>query len=67
IVETEDELLQAIPAQLADSSQWDQRYEDFCRKFSPFDDGHASRRALEIILGEKPNVRASQQREAATI
>lgn len=67
IVETEDELLRAIPAQLADSSQWDQRYEDFCQKFSHFDDGHASQRALEIILGEKPNVRASQQREAAMI
>ncbi|MCD8145676.1 MAG: CDP-glycerol glycerophosphotransferase family protein [Clostridiales bacterium] len=67
IVETEDELLRAIPAQLTDSSQWAEQYETFCRKFSPFDDGHASRRALEIILGEKPNVRASRQRETVGV
>ncbi len=67
IVETEDELLRAIPAQLADSSQWAEQYETFCQKSSPFDDGHASQRALEIILGEKPNVRASQQRETVGV
>ncbi|MCD8354764.1 MAG: CDP-glycerol glycerophosphotransferase family protein [Clostridiales bacterium] len=67
IVETEDELIRAIPAQLADSSQWAEQYETFCQKFSPFDDGHASQRALEIILGEKPNVRASQQRETVGV
>lgn len=60
IVETEDELIKAIPQQFT-STDWDKRYEAFCEKFSPYDDGHASRRAVEIILGEKPNVRASQQ------
>ncbi len=61
IVETEDALIRAIPEQMV-SRDWDARYEAFLKKFAPFDDGQASRRAIEIILGEKPNVRASEMR-----
>jgi CDP-glycerol glycerophosphotransferase len=66
IVETEDELVKAIPQQMV-STEWNDRYDAFCKKFSPFDDGQASRRALEIILGEKPNIRASQQNNGSAI
>jgi CDP-glycerol glycerophosphotransferase len=66
IVETEDELVKAIPQQIV-STEWNDRYDAFCKKFSPFDDGQASRRALEIILGEKPNIRASQQNNGSAI
>jgi CDP-glycerol glycerophosphotransferase len=66
IVETEDELVKAIPQQIV-STEWNDRYDAFCKKFSPFDDGQASRRALEIILGEKPNIRASQQNNSSAI
>ena len=62
VVETEDELIQAIPAQFADQNQTE-RYDAFLRRFAPFDDGQASRRVVEIVLGEKPNVRASAQSE----
>ncbi len=60
IVEKEDDLIRAIPQQI-NSHEWDDRYDSFLKKFAPFDDGQASRRALEIILGEKPNIRASEQ------
>lgn len=59
IVETEEDLIAAIPAQLSRSGP-DAHYEAFLNKFAPFDDGQASRRVVEIILGEKPNVRASE-------
>jgi CDP-glycerol glycerophosphotransferase len=62
IVETEEELIRAIPEQM-NSRDWDERYETFLRKFAPFDDGQASRRVVEIILGERPNVRASDERK----
>lgn len=61
IVETEEALIEAIPAQLSRSGP-DAHYEQFLQKFAPFDDGQASRRVVEIILGEKPNIRASVQR-----
>lgn len=60
IVEKEEDLIRTIPQQLT-THDWDERYDAFLKKFSPFDDGQASRRAVEIILGEKPNIRASQQ------
>lgn len=66
VVETEDELIEAIPAQLS-TRAWDARYDAFLRRFAPFDDGEASRRVVEIILGEKPNIRASAQRRARGI
>lgn len=59
IVETEEDLIRAIPQQMV-SSDWDAKYDAFLKKFAPFDDGQASRRVTEIILGEKPNVRASE-------
>lgn len=58
IVETEQELIEAIPRQL--NAGWSGEMEAFRRRFNPFDDGQAARRALEIILGEKPNRRASE-------
>lgn len=61
IVQTEEELIRAIPQQLV-THEWDKRYDAFLEKFAPFDDGQASRRVVEIILGEKPNVRASRQK-----
>lgn len=63
VVETQEELIEAIPAQL-NTRAWDARYDAFLRRFAPFDDGQASRRVVEIILGEKPNVRASAVRAA---
>lgn len=62
IVETEDDLIRAIPEQLT-SRDWEERYQTFLDKFAPFDDGQASRRVVEIILGERPNVRASDERK----
>lgn len=62
VVETEEELIRAIPQQML-SRDWDERYHAFLQKFAPFDDGQASRRVVEIILGERPNVRASQERQ----
>lgn len=61
IVETEDDLIRAIPQQIQ-THAGTEKYTAFLKKFAPFDDGQASRRALEIILGEKPNVRASQEK-----
>lgn len=60
IVEKEEDLIRAIPQQMV-SHEWDDRYDAFLKKFAPFDDGQASRRAVEIILGERPNVRASEE------
>lgn len=62
VVETEEELVKAIP-EVMTGSNWDERYSAFLKRFAPFDDGQASRRVTEIILGEKPNVRASQERK----
>lgn len=48
IVKDEDDLVKEIRA--CDSWQPDAKYEEFCNKFNPKDDGHASERVLKRII-----------------
>ena len=48
IVKDEDALIQAVRA--CDSWEPDAKYEEFCAKFNPKDDGHASERVLKRII-----------------
>ncbi len=51
IVETEDALIEAVRAQSGEFVP-DERYRAFRRKFNPLDDGNASRRVVETLLGD---------------
>lgn len=48
IVKDEDDLVKEIRS--CDSWQPDAKYEEFCNKFNPKDDGHASERVLKRII-----------------
>ena len=51
IVKEEDELIKCIK----ETEVWkpDERYEEFHKRFNPLDDGHASERLLEKVIGSK--------------
>ena len=53
IVETEDELVQAIRSAQGRAQEYDEKYRAFRQKYNPLDDGNASRRVAELLFDEK--------------
>ena len=50
IVQTEDELFQAILNADSSAEEYEQKYEAFHKKYNPLDDGSASQRVAEILF-----------------